>query len=54
MGEPMIPLSHAHRGLWFVSRLGEHGAAYNVPLALRLTGSLDRDALLQAFTDVVE
>jgi len=50
----MIPLSHAQRGLWFLSRLGEHGAAYNVPLALRLTGSLDRDALIQAFTDVVE
>ncbi|WP_368857570.1 condensation domain-containing protein [Streptomyces sp. GbtcB6] len=36
------------------SVLGEHGAAYNVPLALRLTGSLDRDPLIQAFTDVVE
>ncbi|WP_055547156.1 non-ribosomal peptide synthetase [Streptomyces kanamyceticus] len=50
----MIPLSYAQRRLWFLSRLEEHGAAYNVPLALRLTGSLDRDALIRAFTDVVE
>ncbi|WP_098240439.1 non-ribosomal peptide synthetase [Streptomyces formicae] len=54
MGEPMIPLSYAQRRLWFLSRLEEHGSAYNVPLALRITGSLDRDALIQAFTDVVE
>ncbi|MEU2420831.1 amino acid adenylation domain-containing protein [Streptomyces sp. NPDC007851] len=54
MGEPMIPLSYAQRRLWFLSRLEEHGAAYNVPLALRLTGRLDHDALRQAFTDVVE
>ncbi|MFD4510278.1 condensation domain-containing protein [Streptomyces sp. NPDC058457] len=48
------PVSHTQRGLWLLSRLGEHGAAYNVPLAFRLTGSLDRDALNQAFTDAVE
>ncbi|MEU7576346.1 amino acid adenylation domain-containing protein [Streptomyces sp. NPDC041068] len=50
----MIPLSYAQRRLWFLSRFEEHGPAYNVPLALRLTGILDRDALIQAFTDVVE
>ncbi len=50
----MIPLSYAQRRLWFLSRLEEHGAAYNVPLALRLTGRLDHAALRQAFTDVVE
>ncbi|MFJ2766412.1 amino acid adenylation domain-containing protein [Streptomyces sp. NPDC087300] len=50
----MIPLSYAQRRLWFLSRLQEHGSAYNVPLALRLTGRLDRDALVLAFGDVVE
>ncbi|WP_069884354.1 non-ribosomal peptide synthetase [Streptomyces luteocolor] len=50
----MIPLSYAQRRLWFLSRIEEQGSAYNVPLALRLTGHLDRDALIQAFDDVVE
>ena len=50
----MNPLSYAQRRLWFLSRLDEHGAAYNVPLSLRLTGRLDQGALRQALADVVE
>ena len=49
-----IPLSFAQQRLWFLNRLEGSGAAYNIPLALRLTGALDRDALERALGDVVE
>ncbi|MER6309471.1 amino acid adenylation domain-containing protein, partial [Streptomyces sp. NPDC001657] len=49
----MIPLSYAQRRLWFLNRLEDGKALYNMPLALRLTGRLDRDALRAALTDVV-
>ncbi|MEV6397486.1 amino acid adenylation domain-containing protein [Streptomyces sp. NPDC051907] len=48
-----IPLSPGQRRLWFVNRLEGGGAAYNMPMALRLTGRLDRAALAQALGDVV-
>ncbi|MDU0291331.1 non-ribosomal peptide synthetase [Saccharothrix longispora] len=49
----VLPLSYAQRRLWFLNRLEEAAAMYNVPLPLRLTGSLDRAALVAAFGDVV-
>jgi thioesterase domain-containing protein len=48
-----IPLSFAQRRLWFVTQVEGAGAAYNVPLVLRLTGALDRPALQTALGDVV-
>ncbi|MFF7637059.1 condensation domain-containing protein, partial [Kitasatospora sp. NPDC008050] len=50
----MIPLSYGQRRLWFLNRLEGGGAHYNMPLALRLTGKLDRSALIAALDDVVE
>ncbi|WP_329585306.1 non-ribosomal peptide synthase/polyketide synthase [Kitasatospora sp. NBC_01250] len=50
----MIPLSYGQRRLWFLNRLEGGGAHYNMPLALRLTGKLDRSALVAALDDVVE
>ncbi|GGS36121.1 amino acid adenylation domain-containing protein [Actinokineospora fastidiosa] len=46
-----IPLSDAQRRLWFLNRMG--GAAYTMPVALRLTGPLNPTTLRQALSDVV-
>ncbi|MFI6039793.1 amino acid adenylation domain-containing protein, partial [Streptomyces sp. NPDC051315] len=57
-----LPLSHAQQRIWFLDRTevsgapraAASGATYNVPLALRLHGALDTDALRRAVDDVVE
>ncbi|MFK0132133.1 amino acid adenylation domain-containing protein [Streptomyces rubiginosohelvolus] len=47
------PLSAAQQRLWFLHRLEEEpSAAYNVPIALRLTGTLDEQALERALADL--
>ncbi|MEU9118211.1 amino acid adenylation domain-containing protein, partial [Streptomyces sp. NPDC048483] len=50
--EPM-PLSFAQRRLWFLHQMRGPGATYHMPLALRLSGDLDRAALRSALADVV-
>ena len=39
-----IPLSYAQRRLWFLDRLEGGGANYNIAIALRLRGKLNRAA----------
>ncbi|MEV5731588.1 amino acid adenylation domain-containing protein, partial [Streptomyces pharetrae] len=48
-----IPLSYAQQRLWFLNQFEGPSATYNAPVALRLSGSLDREALRLALGDVV-
>ncbi|MGA4844596.1 amino acid adenylation domain-containing protein [Streptomyces sp. G45] len=48
-----LPLSLAQRRLWFLHEFEGPSAAYNIPVALRLSGALDRAAMEQAVADVV-
>lgn len=47
------PLSFAQQRLWFVDQLEDDAPMYNVPLVLRLTGSLHRLALYQALRELL-
>ncbi|MGA4851319.1 amino acid adenylation domain-containing protein [Streptomyces sp. G5(2025)] len=47
-----LPVPHAQHRLWFLDRLGA-GVAYNLPMLVRLRGTVDADALADALGDVV-
>ncbi|MFC7417505.1 amino acid adenylation domain-containing protein, partial [Gordonia phosphorivorans] len=48
-----VPLSYAQQRMWFINQLDPSRSTYNIPAALRLTGTVDIDALRDAFADVV-
>ncbi|REK80096.1 amino acid adenylation domain-containing protein, partial [Rhodococcus erythropolis] len=48
-----IPLSLAQQRMWFLNRLDSKSTANNIPIAIRLTGDLDIDALQAAVEDLV-
>ncbi|HEY0510562.1 MAG TPA: amino acid adenylation domain-containing protein [Thermoanaerobaculia bacterium] len=52
-GDGPFPLSFAQERLWFLHRLNPGEAAYNVPLALRLSGRLDVAALRRSLGEIV-
>ncbi|WP_243746213.1 condensation domain-containing protein, partial [Tahibacter aquaticus] len=48
-----LPLSFAQQRLWFIDRLEGGSTQYNMPVALRLQGELDTNALQQALDALV-
>jgi len=51
--EGALPLSFAQQRLWFIDQLDPDNAAYNIPLAMRLTGPLDLAALEQSLSEII-
>ncbi len=49
----LLPLSIAQERMWTINRIDPGSAAYNIPVAVRLTGALDIDSLRGAFEDVL-
>ncbi|WP_433525469.1 amino acid adenylation domain-containing protein [Nocardia pseudovaccinii] len=49
-----IPLSPAQQRMWVLNRMDPASPAYNIAVALRLTGNLDVAAMQHALADVVD
>ncbi|KAA6223894.1 amino acid adenylation domain-containing protein [Streptomyces albofaciens JCM 4342] len=49
----VLPLSFGQQRMWFANRLEETSGAYNMAMAVRLTGALDIPALRAAWADVI-
>ncbi len=49
-----LPLSFSQQRLWFLSQFEGSQSAYNIPIALKLTGHLQESALLQSLNLLVE
>ncbi|MBW4538427.1 MAG: amino acid adenylation domain-containing protein [Myxacorys chilensis ATA2-1-KO14] len=49
----VLPTSFAQQRLWFLQQLMPENSAYNVPLAVQLSGELDIAALEQTFNEIV-
>ena len=49
----LAPLSYAQQRLWFIHQLDPTSPAYNIPLAVRLTGRLDIAVLRATLTEIV-
>ncbi|MFN6527758.1 amino acid adenylation domain-containing protein [Nostoc sp. ChiSLP03a] len=46
-------VSHAQRRMWILHHIDEYSSAYNIRLAMRISGSLDISAFAEAFQQVV-
>ncbi|BAT53523.1 amino acid adenylation domain-containing protein [Nostoc sp. NIES-3756] len=49
-----LPLSYAQQRLWFLDQLQSLGGTYNMPLALRLVGTLNQTALEQSLQEIIQ
>ena len=49
-----IPLSFSQKRLWFLDQLQPGSNAYNIPVALKLTGSLNIDAMEKAIRFIMQ
>jgi amino acid adenylation domain-containing protein len=52
--QAQAPLSYMQQGLWFLDRLEKQNATYNIPIVLRLIGSLNIDCLQKAIAAIIE
>lgn len=48
-----VPLSFAQKGLWILDQFTGPNSVYNIPLAIRLEGDLDSDALARSLDLIV-
>ena len=48
-----LPLSYGQQRLWFLDRLDAHNPAYNMPAAVRLTGTLDLAVLQRSLNEII-
>ncbi|HEU4883622.1 MAG TPA: amino acid adenylation domain-containing protein [Longimicrobium sp.] len=48
-----LPLSYAQQRLWFLHQMEPENPFYNIPAAVRLSGTLDADALRHALREIV-
>ena len=49
-----LPLSYAQQRLWFLDQFDANSSLYNIPLALRLVGTLNRAALEQSLKEIID
>ncbi|AGC44899.1 non-ribosomal peptide synthetase [Myxococcus stipitatus DSM 14675] len=49
-----LPLSFAQQRLWFLDQLQPGNSTYNIPWVLKLSGSLNPDALLQSLRALIQ
>ncbi|MBE8998846.1 amino acid adenylation domain-containing protein [Nostoc sp. LEGE 12447] len=48
-----LPLSYAQQRLWFLDQFEPNNAIYNIPMALRLVGTLNQVALEQSLYEII-
>ena len=48
-----IPLSYSQQRLWFIEQLEPGNTAYNLPVALEISGHLKSDLLSQSFEEII-
>ena len=49
-----LPLSYAQQRLWFLAQMEEASLSYHLPVALRVRGELDRNALVRSLDRLVQ
>lgn len=52
--DAQIPLSSTQRRLWVIDRVNPNSATYNMPIAIRLKGSLKVKVLKRAFDEIIK
>lgn len=50
----VFPASFAQRRMWFFYQLDSSNPAYNVPLAVRITGRLQKDVMEQCINEIID